>query len=256
MAKTAMAVIESEAMAATSQPMTILEIAAKAQADVTERAAASQTTMQEVGQLLAQVADMEADGRHNAREIRDLASQGAKRLYQGRAQGLFSNEQITAVLGDKFGYKEKGEGADKTRPVPAGHKDASKTPFGEGEAIRKRVVRAVDAHRFVMSDGEDATSFFEGMNVETIKGVLADIDGGLSIYSAYDDFTAIRKAGNPTLDAAFRPETIEKQAKRLTESDMAEGLRNNPLLIIAYKGLMEQIEQLLNSPAEAGDIAF
>lgn len=234
---------------------TILELAQAKQAEIADKAKASMTTMQNVGQLLAQVADLENEGKGITREAKELAAKAALSLYRGRTSGLFSNEQITAVLGDKFGYKEKGEGADKSKPVMAGHPNASKTPFGEGEAIRKRVVRATDAFRFVVSSGEDATSFFEGLDVEAVKTVLDDIEAGRSIYSAYDDLTNVRKNGNPTVAAPFNVQTIMKQTARLTEGDVADKLRENPDLILAYVALKEQIERLLAAPAD-GEIAF
>lgn len=253
--KNAAKTVAVEAMAETANAGTILQIAEKAQAALTEKAEASLTAMQEVGQTLAQVADLENEGKAKSREAKELASKAAFGLFNARTNGLVSNEQITSILGDKFGYKEKGENADKSRPVLAGSPNASKTPFGEGEAIRKRVVRAIDAFRFVVSNGEDATSFFEGLDIEAVKTVLSDIDAGKSIYTAYDEMTEIRKNGNPTIAAPFNVATIMKQTARLTEGDVADKLRENPDLILAYKALSEQIERLMSAPADA-EIAF
>lgn len=253
------AAIAIEAVAADTMPaasndsaigsVSILE---RFQADnvaVSAKAEQSAIAQQTIRQTLAQASDLLDSGEGLAKEARTLTSKAGLSLYQGRTNGLFSDEQISALLGDQFGYKMKADG-----------KTPSKTPLGEGEAIRKRVMRMNQAHDFVVSG--EATRFFEALDAEEVALILSGLEKGDSIYSAYDAMTELSRKSKENVPTAYNPKVILKIVDVLTTRPLAsveaftgEGGAD---LIKAYQALVEAFNVIMAAPVDLAeqDLAF
>ena len=183
-------------------------------------------------QRLAHAADLFADGKAKNGEAAEVANNGALPLYQGRIAGLFSNAEVSAALGDIFGYKPKSNG------------EPGKTPAGEGEALRKRIVRAVAA--FEYSTGQDdGGKFFAGLPADEIEQVCRELDGGyISLFTAYERFADIRKDHTARTEAAFNPKHIEGLCDSLAKPEAVSIIKGNPDLLSAYAALAVMIEAI------------
>jgi hypothetical protein len=209
----------------------------------------------EISQELGRKAQLESEARQQLAQAVDLLSQGAEKekeaavlidkvsltYYRGRVEGLLSNDAITAALGDQFGFKDK---TDPNNSVPAGHKNASKTPFKRGEAIRKRVVRAVQAHEYV--EGRDGGAFFSDLPKDDVQATLNAMTGGtLGFWAAYEKFAEIKRkhdAAKTRVDVAFDPKKVGHMAEKLNEEGAVQALNSNAELIRAYVSLHAMIE--------------
>lgn len=201
-------------------------------------------------QRLAHAADLYADGKTKNGEAVEVANTGALPLYQGRIAGLFSNAEVSAALQDTFGCKQKGAGPDAPS-VPAGHPDASKTPHGAGEHLRKRIVRAVAA--FEYSTGQDdGGKFFAGLPADEIEQVCRELNNGyISLFTAYERFADIRKEHTARTEQAFNPKHIESLCDSLAKPEAVSIIKGNPELLSAYAALAVMIEAIGEAGAEA-----
>lgn len=168
-------------------------------------------------QKLAEAADMAAQGGEAETQATQTASEAAGMLYQGRIEGVITDDEITNYLGDAFGYREKGNASNRVDP---GHRDASKTPFGLGEVIRKRLVRSVKATDFVRSNGEEVpTAFFEPLDVSDVAPLINELrDGKRTIWSVYNELGELKKKAGGTSNRvapAFDPARIAAMANTL-----------------------------------------
>ena len=183
-------------------------------------------------QRLAHAADLFADGRAKNGEAAEVANTGALPIYQGRIAGLFSNAEVSAVLGDIFGYKPKSNG------------EPGKTPAGEGEALRKRIVRAVAAYEYSTGQ-DDGGKFFAGLPADEIGQVCRELDRGhISLFTAYERFADIRKEHTARTEQAFNPKHIESLCDSLAKLDAASIIKGNPELLSAYAALAALIEAI------------
>ena len=200
-------------------------------------------------QRLAHAADLFADGKTKNGEAAEVANTGALPLYQGRIAGLFSNAEVSAALQDTFGCKQKGAGPDAPS-VPAGHPDASKTPHGAGEHLRKRIVRAVAA--FEYSTGQDdGGKFFAGLPADEIEQVCRELNNGyISLFTAYERFADIRKEHTARTEQAFNPKHIESLCDSLAKPEAVSIIKGNPELLSAYAALAVMIEAIGEAGAE------
>lgn len=215
-------------------------------AALSETGAAKVAILTGTKQRLAQAADLYAEGGKKAEEGKVIADQAAVELYKARAANILSADELSSILGDTFGWKAKK--GDKDRPVKGGDPDASKTPFGQGEAIRKRVVRTVQAHEFVT--GADASKFFDGLPQEKVADVLQRVESNqLSIWSAYDYLGDIKRENATRPDPAHDPKAVAKFVTALQEKSFAERFLSNPDLQDAYLALHDMIVQVDNEAA-------
>lgn len=188
-------------------------------------------------QKLAHAADLFSDGRAKNSEASDIANSGAIPLYDGAVSGYFSPAEVSAALGDIFGYKPKADGTP------------GKTPAGEGEAIRKRIVRAVSAYHYVT--GTDGGKFFAGLPVEEIAPVCEAIgNGSLSLFTAYERFADIRKEHTAKADQAFSVKHVEGLCESLAKPEALAIIRGNPELQKAYGLMLALLTAIDTAPAE------
>jgi hypothetical protein len=189
--------------------------------------------MQIVGtirQHLAEVADLANKVGEEDNAANEAASVSAKELLDASLSGIFSNEEISAMLGDVFGYRETSTG------------NQSKTPDGMGKAIRDRVFRMVKAADYATSG--DGDRFFQPLDQTAVAEIVQRVENNeLSIWQAHRDLTELRKGNNPPRIApAHDPRAIAKIVGGLTEKGAAKVLADSPDLVTAYLGLLDALD--------------
>lgn len=167
----------------------------------------------------------------------EIADRNAVSLYQAKTAGYIQGEEISAVLGDIFGYKPKKDG----KP--------GKTPAGQGEAIRKRIVRAISADDYVQNG--DGGQFFEGLPEDEIEGVLNAVhSGSLSLWTAYERFAEIKRDHVVKTEAAFDPKRIAALVEALSQDGSSAIVNGNPALLAVYDALTTVLNIITNTPIE------
>lgn len=210
--------------------------------NVTASAAEKHAVMTTARQKLAEAFDLFEMGQDKAKEAEEVSNAAGVTLYQARLNGAVTMEEINAILGDQFGYKTRDKDADKSKAVPASDPKASKTPFGKGEAIRKRIVRACQAGEY-LRDPDNASSYFENVPTDELERVLGAVDSGdLTLWTAYDRIAKIKNDNRDgPVEAAFNPKAIAKIMDQLAAEDAAERWIDNPTLVAAYAELRAMI---------------
>lgn len=227
-------------LAETSRPVGKGNLFAKTADNINRKVAAKLVLMGTVRQQLAHAADLFSEGGDKAAEATEIAAKAAKALYQARIDGVLLPDEVSGALGDVFGYKPKADGTP------------GKTPAGQGEAIRKRVVRAAQAAEFVT--GGDGGAFFTGLPENEVQSVLNGVEtGSLSIYTAYDKFAEIKRDNATRVDPAFDPKRIGALVEKLSEKGAGDRLRQSPALITAYTALIDVLNVIGEEPAEAAE---
>jgi len=205
---------------------------------LSESGAAKHAILTETKQRLSQAADLFSEGGDKAREGKVIADTCAVELYKARNNGVLAADELSSILGDTFGWKAKK--GDKEQPVKGGDPDASKTPFGQGEAIRKRVVRAVQAHEFVT--GADTSKFFDGLPTQPVADILQRVENGTySLWTAYDMLGEVKRDTSTRINPAFDPKGVAKFVEALRETGAAQAFLSNPALQDAYLALHDMI---------------
>lgn len=209
--------------------------------------------LSEAGQLLARSADLFGEGADKAEEATEVANSAALILYQARRDDLIEQEQLTELLGNQFGFKMKGAGNGNVM-VKAGDKNASATPFGPGELVRKRVVRLAAAHAYAQSGDASAARFFEGLPQDDVAAVVNSMEGGTyGIYRAFDRLTEIKKAandGNTSTPAAFDVKKLAAIAADWTDEGAAQRIADSEPLLDAIVEMNKAIRVLFEAAME------
>lgn len=186
------------------------------------------TIIQTAKQRLAQAKDTLRDAKALEAEANQIAGDVADQLYQARREDVLPDAELSAVLGDIFGYK--------VRPSDG---TPSKTPEGTGETIRKRVRFIVAAREAVT--GENVSRAFQTLDadqMEAIEREVAAADAGtISIYTAFDNINEIRKTARVTVERAFDPKHIAGLVDALSQEGAADKVRHSEALIAAYTAL-------------------
>lgn len=198
---------------------------------MTEDAAAKVASMQSARQKLAEASDIYKVGGDKINEAKELANEAAIALFNLRVAGRCTPDEASAALGDVFGFKMK---QDKT---------ASKTPLGEGEAIRKRIVRAVAAYEYVMSPTTEG--FFAGLDPADLQPTVEAIaKGKYSIWTAYEDFAKLKNAHAVRLEAAFDHTRVTAMVARLASAEALLKIFEDPALRTAYTALFATLDNI------------
>lgn len=193
----------------------------------------------EAAQRLAEAADLYAAGDEKAAEAQVASGKAGLSLYRLRTAGNISAAEVTELLGNAFGWREKN-GSDRFDPTATGGKERGKTPFGMGEALRKRIVRAVQAREYV--SGGDGGRFFEELPQEAVSDVLKQMEAGeIGFWKAYQDMGEIKKKNTNRPDAHRDPKRVAAFAEKLKEDGFAEALAGNLALQDAYLALSGMI---------------
>lgn len=203
--------------------------------------------MSEARQRLAEARDYfdEADsaGSEMLEKAQSEASRGALALYQAGRSGSMSQEERSELLGDIFGRKTKKDGSP------------SKTPDGQGETLRKRINRMINAAEFA-DDQRGGGSYFDDFpDAADVAEIVSDMEvGNISIYTAYDNLTALKKAVRPAATPLqFDPARVLKLTEVLATAEAVETIADSTPLQMAYKGLLTQLLTLGERLAEELD---
>jgi hypothetical protein len=193
--------------------------------------------LSEARQRLAEAADLWNMGETHAKEAEEAAARAGLALYSARTAGTINGEELTAILGDQFGYKAKQDGSK------------SKTPDGHGEVIRKRLVRAIQAHEFATGTNPNHR-FFENFEPSDIEPVLNELQAGkVSIWRFYNRLAEMKKdRANDPVHYTLDPKRIAKMAEDLNRAGIAEAISKSRTLSAAYAGLFQML-QVLNVEA-------
>lgn len=207
----------------------------------------------EARQTLAEAKDLFSQGEEQRSKAQETAAKAGILLYQDRAQGRMSNEELNGLLGDIFGFRGKGD--DKDKVLPAGHPNAGKTPAGEGEAIRKRVVRFVQADGFV--NGGETSKFFDGMDKAKVSQVLNNLaNDKLPFWQAYVTLSDMKREGSTgRINPAFDAKAIAKIVAALATSEAPQKWAENPALVKSYSALLNIIRVVDEQAAEIAEAA-
>jgi hypothetical protein len=185
-------------------------------------------SMSEARQRFAEAADLDKGSEEQRVKAREVAEQGAILLYQQRVAGTVTADEVSASLGDTFGWKAKQDGSP------------SKTPKGMGEAVRKRIVRAVQAAEYI--NGGEASRFFDGLPKDAITDVLTGmVNGSRGFWAAYEDFASIKRDHMVRVEAAFDPKKVIAFTEALLQDGSPEVLASNMALVDAYRELRQAI---------------
>jgi hypothetical protein len=183
-----------------------------------------------IRQHLAEVADIAAEVGEGGTKVEEAASVAAKELYNARMAGTINNEEISAMLGDVFGFRITSTGAQ------------SKTPDGTGKTIRDRVFRIIKAAEYATSGEGDR--FFAVLPQDTVAELVESVENDdASIWTVYHDLSELRKGNLPArVPLAFDPKRLGTVALALTEEGAAKNLADNPGLVKAYLAIMDGLE--------------
>lgn len=200
-------------------------------ASIAETIAAKVTLREEAKTLLSEAASTCKEGETFTAIGRDIASKAAYKLYQGQSQSLFTKQEVSSLLGEQFGFKVKADGT------------ASKTPNGEGEATRKRVVRAVLAAGYIAGDD---VKYFEGCDKTAIAEVLHKMDtGSISVWSAYDYLGQIVADNRETIPLALSPSKLLKFVEDLAKPSNIDKINASNELRVCYFDVMSAIAAIV-----------
>lgn len=161
------------------------------------------------------------------RQVTEASNKVAFLIFKGMINNLISKDEASEMLGRGFGWKVKDNG------------EQSKTPHGQGEAIRKRVVRAVGAAAF--ASGQEAPAFFEPLDRDEVRPFVQEVlEGKRSVFTLYHDLADMKSAASGTRPAtAFNPKAV-----MAIRSSLAANIGESVTLIHDTPGLYVAYEQL------------
>lgn len=195
----------------------------------------------EIKQRLAEAHDAFNSGDDRLTEANQIADKAGVRLYQAQAAGRMTADEVTAIIGDVFGFQKKGSTGTR---VNAGDSEASKTPFGKGNTLRQRIVRMVNASDYIENGAE--TGFFSTVPDEAedeIAAVIATVDSGnMSLFRAYDRFAEIKRAHVEKVPFAFDPAKIAALSVELLKAGAIDRIAKSDALRDEYATLLEVIQ--------------
>jgi hypothetical protein len=175
----------------------------------------------------------------------EVAQKGGHLLFIGRVRGILPPVEVSTILGEEFGWKGKGAKAGQRVTTTEPDATRSATPFGMGEYIRKRIVRAYGAYAFVNGNEQAAGAFFKGLEPEAVEPLITPVvNGDGSIWTLYDKLTAVKQAAagqRPKL--AFDPKRIASITATLGENIPASvsQMRGTRGLFEAYQSLYRML---------------
>lgn len=182
---------------------------------------AKSATVGQIVEKLKASASLSMQGEDKAEEAQQTAAEAGLLLYQARVGDeehapVLTDDEITAHIGQIFGFRLKG---DASKRVPAGDQKASKTPYGMGAAIQKRVFRAVKATEYVRT-GVPPAAFFQPIEVEAIQPLLTELrNGTMTVWQVYDRLSKLKSdAGNNRPAPAFDASRVTAMTATLAKS--------------------------------------
>lgn len=212
----------------------------------------SLTVIQDSKQLMAEAADLTIKEGKLTDEAKTKSGQAALLLFTALSNQRISEEQVTAAVGDVFGYTMKKDGTP------------GKTPVKAGSAIQKRVFRAVKIANFINSNGNaNGDSLFDNVSPEsegeydkktiTLSSLYTGmVKGEIPLFTAYDIFTKIKANSKPKASPAYDAKRVSALADDLATLDVSvEAFLNNAALAAAWDKLIAVWREV---DAEAGRV--
>lgn len=174
-----------------------------------------------------------ADGLDKSEAAADKSETGAMALYRLRADKLINAEEVSEILGGKFGWREKKDGTP------------SKTPAKAGENIRKRIVRAVDAVEYIRGERDkNVPTFLEGVDKDEVKPIVkALVDGTYKINYIYEELGKL-KGKRVTAPLHLDPAKLAKLAAAIIQEGVAATVVKSKALRAAYVAIARSIDDL------------
>lgn len=177
-------------------------------------------------QKLAEAADYAKAGEAGETAASEAAGEAIKILAKLRCSGAITAAEVTGMMGDNFGYKEKKDGTPGA------------TPLQPGETYRKRIVRFVQGYEYVT--GGEGGRFYTGLPVEEVEPIIHAVieTGDLTPWEGYKNLTDLKAEHNGDRpNPAFDPDKIDKLVEAISEDNAAAIIAASPLLIKAYQAL-------------------
>lgn len=205
-----------------------------ANAQMSEKVKDKVLTVSAVKQRLAEAKDAFNQGAEHVKEGNAIAGEAGVKLYQAMTSGIVDAEETNAILRDVFGAKETSNG------------QPGKTPAGQGEVIRKRIVRAVAADEFIANGGA-SSGFFKDLPAEAadeVQAVLDTLDADGSIWTAYDALNKIKAKHRDRAAMAFDPAKIATINESLGKPEAVLMLFNSTALFDEYRTLSKLLKVL------------
>lgn len=189
--------------------------------------------MGRVRQELAEVADLTNQSGEVSAQAMEISARAGAELFGAMSERLITSEELTATLGDMFGYEVKKDGSP------------SKTPKGQGAAIRKRVVRLTQAADYV--NGGETTRFFDKLPEEDVEDIVNLVkNGDRSIWTAYEDLGKIKRDNQSRVEFAFDPKKIAGLVESLSKDGAADVIAQSNDLRQAYGALWDTLTAIGN----------
>jgi len=198
---------------------------------ISDAVEAKLATLDTAKAAFADAKDLYESGDDKKTQADEMANNGAVALFQMQTGGLVTKEETSAALGQVFGFKV----SEKTGKV-------SKTPAGQGEVIRKRVVRAVQTFDYI--NGGECPTFLEGADIADVQGVWGEFEAGnISIFTAYDSLGKLKE--REPVPAAFNAKTMEKVLAEMAKDGFSAKIAADPELRVIYAAMADILPGLI-----------
>jgi len=237
MGNAATAMVES----ATAKVETPVSLSAILNDSVARKRAAFATAKETLQEAIA----LEGNEQAASNAVSETQAKAINILARGVILKDFSKDEVSAILGDAYGYKPKSDGTP------------GKTPEGNGAVIRKRVVTLSEA--FGIANGMIAESDFpkwaQGKSVEAIAPIVTQWEAGnLSPWQAYKDCMEKEKPVAVAIHA--NEKRLLEIAKALHDDTTLRNILDNPALVAVYTAICEGFTRELPPVEPVGEIAF
>ena len=207
-----------------------MQIPTNAKAVIADAVEAKLATLDTAKAAFNTAMELYAAGNDKSLEADEYADNGARALFQMQTGGLITKEETSATLGQVFGFKVSKTGK------------ASKTPEGQGEVIRKRVVRAVQTFDYL--NGGDCPTFLEGADVDEVSRVFSEFcEGYNSIFTTYDKLGKLKE--RETVPTALNPKSMEKVLAEMAKDGFATAIAANAELLPIYQAMAKLLPGLV-----------
>lgn len=222
--ESAIAAMGRAAMGIVETPAQTFDLGANLSARMTQKRQVIETAKATLQEAIA----LEGSAIYAENAVSEAQGKAINILAQGVIAGLVNKPQVSAMLGDAYGYKAKADGTP------------GKTPEGAGGSIRKRVVTLSEAFAYVNGDISEADKprWLADKTPETIAPIVTQwLEGNLSPWQAYKDATA--KEAAPSVALHFDHKKLLKIAEALGDNLTIEAIRANPALVAVYTAICE-----------------
>jgi hypothetical protein len=215
---------------------------------VSKVAAGKVQLLQDAKAAFAEAATLSGKGNEQETKAVEISNRGGLMLARGRIAGLLAPSEVSTVLGDSFGWNGKGSkvGTRVTSAEPDATRSA--TPYGLGNQVRQRIVRAVNAYLFTHGQQADAGAFFEGLDPSDVAPLLTEtLNNDGSLWTLYQQLSNVKASvtGIRPKDA-FNPKKIASITASLGENlpFTIEQFIANPALFEAYDSLYRMLGEI------------